>query len=98
MSEWGQTKIWEATERVLLHDNALTHLSLLVHEKSLCIVMWCHCTLLIMNHMISTREGTGKAACTVQHQKAWTVVLPQPLHSPDLKYAIFIHLFEQRTD
>jgi len=48
--------------------------------------------------MISTREDTGKAACTVQRQKAWTVVLPQPLHSPDLKHAIFIHLFEQRTD
>jgi len=47
--------------------------------------------------MTSTTEGTGKAACTAQHQKAWTVVLPQPLHSPELKYAIFIHLLEQRT-
>jgi hypothetical protein len=25
LSGWGQTKIWVATERVLLHDNALTH-------------------------------------------------------------------------
>jgi len=48
--------------------------------------------------MISTTEGNGKAACTVQHQKAWSVVLPQPLLSPDLKYAIFIHLLGQRTD
>jgi hypothetical protein len=51
-----------------------------------------------MNHIISTREGTGKAACTAQQQKAWAVVLSQPLHSPDLKYAIFIHLFGQITD
>jgi hypothetical protein len=98
MIQMIQTKIWVTIEMVLLHYNALMHWSLHVQEKSLCMMMWCHCTFLIMNHMISTRECTGKAACTAKSKKAWNVVLPQPVHSPDLKYAIFIYLLGQRID
>jgi hypothetical protein len=54
LSIWVQTK---TKEMVLLHDNALTHWSLLGHEKSLCMMMWCHCTLLIMNHYDFYKKG-----------------------------------------